>query len=244
MRKLKLTVAYEGTRFHGWQCQGELRTVQGELERALKAVTGRAGAVLGAGRTDAGVHAQGQAAHFVTSSQLPAQRLQAALNANLPDDVTVTVLEEVASDFHARKSARLKVYEYRIYTGPTRPVMERAFVYYIRSAPSVARMKKAAAFLVGRHDFRAFADAQARVAHHVRTVRCVAVRRRAKEIVITVSGEGFLWKMVRSIAGTLVEVGRGKMEPEEVAELLRSGRRDRAGPTLPARGLTLLRVEY
>ena len=244
MRKLKLTVAYQGTRFHGWQRQADPRTVQGELERAIEAVTGRFVPVVGAGRTDAGVHAEAQVAHVSTSCALPAARLQAALNAHLPEDVAVTALDDVPAEFHARKSARGKVYRYALYVGPVRPVLNRHCVHRVREKLSTGRMRKAAAILVGRHDFRVFADARIKVLSSVRTVRELRVTRRGWVIDITVVGEGFLWKMVRSIAGTLVEVGRGKLDPEEVAHIIESGRRDLAGPTLPAKGLTLVRVEY
>jgi len=244
MRKIKITVAYEGTRFHGWQRQAALRTVQGELERAVCAVTGRHCVVHGAGRTDSGVHALAQVAHFSTASKLEPERLRAAINAHLGRDVAVTNAEEVPEDFHARKSARLKVYRYDLFVSPVRPVLERNFVYHVRSELSVARMRRAAKVLIGRHDFRAFADAQAEVGHHLRTVTDVTIGRKGPLLSITVSGEGFLWKMVRSIAGTLVAVGRGKLAPEDVRGILESRRRELAGETLPAKGLTLVRVEY
>jgi len=217
MRKIKLTVTYEGARFHGWQRQPGRRSVQGELEKAVEGVTGRPGPVVGAGRTDAGVHAKAQAAHFSTTTSIGADRLVHALNAHLPRDLAVLQAEDVDKEFHARINARGKVYRYRLYVGAVRPVRERAFVHHVRSKLNLTRMRKAARLLVGRHNFKGFADAQAAVRHHVRTI---------------------------SLVGTLVEVGRGKFNGDRIKEILRTGRRDLAGPTLPAKGLTLVKVEY
>lgn len=244
MRRIKITLAYEGTRFHGWQRQLKLRTVQAELEGAVHAVTGKRVTVHGAGRTDSGVHALAQVAHFSTASRLEPERLRAALNAHLPREVAITGAEEAPADFHARKSARLKVYRYDLYVASVRPVLERNFVYHVRSKLSLTRMRRAARVLVGRHDFRAFADAGAVVRHFIRTVKDITISRKGLVWSITVSGEGFLWKMVRSIAGTLLAAGRGKLSVEDVREALESRRRELAGETLPAKGLTLVRVEY
>jgi len=244
MRRIKITVSYDGTRFHGWQRQLELRTVQAELEDAVEAVTGKHAAVHGSGRTDSGVHAEAQVAHFSTSSKLAPEKLRAALNAHVGKDVAVIEAGEASKDFHARKSARLKTYRYDLYVSPVRPVLNRGCVYHVRSKLSLAAMRRAAKILVGRHDFRAFTDAQAVVHHCVRTVTNITVTRKGAVWSIKVTGEGFLWKMVRSIAGALLDAGRGKLTTDDVREILESGRRELAAPTLPARGLTLVCVEY
>ena len=246
----KLTLQYDGTDFHGWQMQSELRTVQGELTRALSLIDGRAVVVHGSGRTDAGVHAEGQVANAEIQREITPEKLRAAVNANVGADLRVMEARIVADHFHARFSARGKTYVYRILNGPV------GSPFWLRYAHHEARtldqncMRQSAKLFVGEHDWTAFSAAQSGAETRVRTItRCEVVKRnderaRTRIIEITVSAEGFLRYMVRSIAGTLLAVGRGEMNDEEVRQAIDSGERSLVAATAPACGLTLVSVEY
>jgi len=244
MRNIKLTLEYQGTRYHGWQRQKNAPSIQGHLEQAIEKVTGKKSTVFGAGRTDAGVHARAQVANFKTSSKLPLDILLRAINAHLPKDIVVNEAEEVGRDFNARKSARGKVYSYWIYDGPTRPALLRDFSYYSRHKLNERKMRRASRFFLGRHDFSAFRTSGSSTKTSVREIRYINVKRRGSRLVITVEGSGFLYNMMRSIVGTLIEVGRGKIEPLKVKEILESKDRSLAGPTAPPQGLFLRKVLY
>jgi tRNA pseudouridine38-40 synthase len=246
----KLTLQYDGTDFHGWQVQGEGRTVQGELARVLALIEGRAVTVHGSGRTDAGVHAEGQVASVRLTREIGPEKLRAALNGNLAPDVRVIAAERAADDFHARYSARGKTYRYRIFNAPVASPFWFRYALHDARPLDLERMRACAALLVGPHDWTAFSAAQAEAETRVRTVTGLEVSERWDErgqgrlIEIEVSADGFLRYMVRSIAGTLLEVGRGRMSEERVERALRTGERRLVGPTAPARGLTLMRVQY
>ncbi|MBI4568283.1 MAG: tRNA pseudouridine(38-40) synthase TruA [Planctomycetes bacterium] len=255
MPLVRLTIAYDGADYHGWQRQEGLRTIQGEIERALRELTGEATVVEGAGRTDAGVHALAQVAAFTTTSSIAPERFAPALNARLPADIRARESRLAPEGFHPRFSARGKTYLYRVRTGSQPPLFDRRFVHHHRGALDLAAMRAGAAALVGAHDFRAFTPAQQPKEETVRTVRSIrlfehpwggepATGRPVATAHLLVTGEGFLWNMVRIIAGTLLDVGRGRTPPGEVADILSSRDRRRAGPTLPARGLFLARVYY
>jgi len=246
----KLTLQYDGTDFHGWQMQGELRTVQRELGRALSLIDGRPVVVHGSGRTDAGVHAEGQMASVQLLREITPEKLRAAINGNIDSDVRVLEAQMVAGDFHARFSARAKTYVYRIVNGPVLSPFSARYALQEARPLDLARMRVSADLFLGEHDWTAFSSAQTDAESRVRTITRVEVsehwdqRARARMIEITVSAEGFLRYMVRSIVGTLLAVGRGEMEPDVVRRAICERDRSIVGTTAPAKGLTLLSVEY
>ena len=236
---------YDGTNFAGWQQQSKGRTVEGELKRALRSITGKDVAVYAAGRTDAGAHAEGQVANFRTDGRLGPQRLMAALNARLPEDVAVLSAEEVDEGFHARYSARWRRYRYRYLDRPARPALERGRCWHVRGARlDVAAMSRAAKALVGKHDWTSYCSASEPARDRVREMRSASVARRGDFVELELVAEGFLRGLVRSIAGALAEVGRGERPPEWVGEVLRARDRRKAPRTAPAGGLTLMEVLY
>ncbi len=242
MKNYRLVVGYDGTDFRGWQRQPDGRTVQGVLEEAVFKVTRKRTVVHGAGRTDAGVHALGQVAGFRGAFKLTDEVLYRALNAVLPADVRVFSLEEAPPGFHARRSARSKLYRYRIVTAPQASPLDRRSVLHWPYPLKIGAMREAARLFVRTADFTAFASNRDR--SPVRTVTRSELRRSGDEIVYSIEAQGFLRYMVRTIVGTLLEVGRGRIRPADIEEIF--GRKDRslAGPTAPARGLTLVRVDY
>ncbi len=231
LKTVRLLVAYDGTRSAGWQRQREGRTVQATLEDALARITGRRTTVIGAGRTDAGVHALGQVAHTRVVTRLSPAVLRRAMNAVLPDDVIVRRLAEAPGRFHAQHDARRKWYRYRIATGPVRPLLERAFVHYVPQPLDLAAMRRAAARWVGRHDFRAFHSSGRPVTSTRRRVDRLRISRQGGELHIDIIADGFLYHMVRRMVGTLLEIGRGRPAPA-------------VAPTAPAHGLCLMQVTY
>jgi tRNA pseudouridine38-40 synthase len=245
MRVLRLLVQYDGTGFVGWQRQESGESIQRLLEAALERIEGRHVTVHGAGRTDAGVHALGQVASVRLESPLDEATLARALNANLPETIRVMDVRAVADDFHARFSARSKTYEYRIWNGPACPPFERLYVWHIPQPLDLEAMQAASASIVGTHDFAVFQGSGAIMRTTVRTVTEAGWHSVADErLVFTISGDGFLRHMVRSIVGTLVEVGRGWRARDDVARLLEGGARTDVGRTAPATGLFLVCVEY
>lgn len=242
MKNYRLIVGYDGTDFRGWQRQPDGRTVQGVLEEAVFKVTRKRTVVHGAGRTDAGVHALGQVAGFRGAFKLTDEVLYRALNAVLPADVRVFSLEQAPPEFHARRSARSKLYRYRIVDAPQASPLDRRYVLHWPYPLKLGAMREAARLFVRTADFTAFASNRDR--SPVRTVTRSVLRRSGDEIVYSIEAQGFLRYMVRTIVGTLLEVGRGRIRPAEIEEIF--GRKDRslAGPTAPARGLTLVRVDY
>jgi tRNA pseudouridine38-40 synthase len=244
MRTLKLTLQYDGTDYVGWQRQPNGTSIQELIERAIEPIEGRPVAVVGAGRTDAGVHALGQVASVQLESAIDAAALPRALNATLPEDVRVASAEETAPDFNARFSATGKVYVYRIWTGPFLPPFERRYVWHVPSALDVERMREAARALVGAHDFSAFRAAGSDAVTSERTIRQLQIDVDHERVTVTVAGDGFLRYMVRAIVGTLVEVGQGRRSVDDVTATLASRDRSQAGPTAPAKGLVLVKVEY
>lgn len=245
MTTIKLTIAYEGTDFSGYQrqAQGE-RTVQGELEKALRRLTGEAPKLIAAGRTDTGVHAKGQVVSFTTSARIPVDRWPAALNSALPPDLIVGQAEAVEPAFHARYDAKTKTYQYIVSRRRWPDLFLRRFSYHYPHFLNVAKIREAAAYLVGEHDFKGFAAAGSAVVTTVRRLDQVAVDEVEEELFFTLKGNGFLYKMVRNIVGTLLLIGGEKAEPALVREILVHGDRRAAGPTAPPQGLTLLSVEY
>lgn len=258
MRTLKLILAYDGTRFVGWQRQAQGTSIQGLLEEALARLEGAPVTVHGAGRTDAGVHALGQVASIRVACAHDTGTLQRALNAQLPEDVRVTGVEEMASDFHARFGARSKTYRYLIRHARTANPFERAYAWHLSDPLDLAAMREAAGVLVGTHDFAAFRSAGTDVSTTLRTVThstlmvvpdaglLVPMESEPASCLLAyeVAGNGFLRHMVRAIVGTLVDVGLGRRTPGEVRALLTDASRSDAGATAPAQGLFLVRVDY
>lgn len=244
MRAVRVLIAYDGSSYFGWQRQDGFDSVQQHLEEALEALLGDPVVVHGAGRTDTGVHALGQVAHFHVDTALSDDRLRHALNHHLPHSIVLRRLETCPDDFHARFDARGKRYAYRVVTARFRPPFGRGTCHWTRDAFDAAAMRAAGAQLLGQHDFKAFASAGSPRKSTVRTLQHLRIVARRSGFWLVVQGDGFLYNMVRAIAGTLLEVGRGKLAPEAVGEILRSKDRRQAGPTAPAEGLYLLSVLY
>jgi tRNA pseudouridine38-40 synthase len=244
LRTLKLTLQYDGTDYVGWQRQANGVSIQQLVEDALEPIEGRPVTVVGAGRTDAGVHALGQVASVELASGIDASSLARALNATLPEDVRVIAAEEAPGAFNARFASTGKVYEYRIYNGPVVPPFERRYVWHVPSPLDTMVVRQAMRPLLGRHDFGAFQATGSDVATTERTIRELSLDAAGPQVTLTVAGDGFLRHMVRTIVGTLVEIGTGKRSANEVKAVLESRDRRRAGPTAPARGLFLVKVEY
>ncbi len=246
-RNIKLVVAYNGRAYHGWQRQtDDLPTVQKAVEDAATAVMKHRVVVHGAGRTDAGVHADGQVANFRTPNEsIPLMGMRRAINARLPADIVIHSAQEVPMEFHASKSATGKTYHYRIHTAPTRPVALAGLVYHLPHWPlDVETMRCAGRRLVGTHNFAGLATSGDQRENTIRTVFACQVAAMGAEIGITVQGDGFLYNMVRNIVGTLVEIGRGHWPERRIDEILAFADRSLAGPTAPAEGLSLQCVHY
>jgi len=245
MRTIKLTLAYDGTGYVGWQRQTNGVSVQGVLEDALSTIDGRAVTVHGAGRTDSGVHAIGQVASARIACAHDERRLLRALNANLPSDVRVFEVRVMPDEFHARFSATGKTYEYRIWNGRVVPPMLRLYTWHVPQPLDMAVMQQAAQAIAGEHDFAAFQGSRSMTHTSVRRMTSAGWRTGADgTVVFEIAGDGFLRYMVRSLVGTLVDIGHGRWPPEHLARLLETGDRASAGRTAPSPGLLLVRVHY
>jgi len=244
MRNLRALLSYDGSKFFGWQRQEGFWSVQEALEQAIEAASGERVTVNGAGRTDTGVHALRQVASFHIESALTDDRLRHAINAHLGGGAIIERLETCEDDFHARFSACGKRYMYRVGTSRFRPPFPQEYAHWVNQPLSLAAMEEAAAELVGEHDFAAFASAGSERKTTVRTITRARFFPRRRGFALVVQGDGFLYNMVRTIAGTLIDVGRGRLDTGCIARALSDGRRDPLGPTAPAAGLYLLRVLY
>lgn len=244
MRNIKITLQYDGTDYHGWQIQPNGRTIQGELTRVISLLDQRHVNIHGAGRTDSGVHAEGQVASFLLERDFRSRELRDAINGNLDRDIRVLEAEFVEASFNARFSALRKTYRYRIWTGDVVSPFARRYVHHYRGALDIEAMLRAAEPLVGTHDFTAFTAAASEAEDHVRTIEHLSIEPEKNGLSLTVSADGFLRYMVRTIAGTLIEVGRGRIPAADAAAILEGRDRSRAGATAPAAGLTLMRVDY
>ena len=244
MRRIKLVVAYDGTNYCGFQVQNNGPTIEGELNRVLSELFGEDIRVIGASRTDSGVHAYCNVAVFDTGARMPAEKMIYAINQRLPEDIRVQSSCEVSQDFHPRHTDTRKTYEYRIYNTGVQNPMKRHYALWDYHKLNVDRMKEAAAYLVGEHDFKSFCSADTQVESTVRTIYDLSVTQKGEDITISVCGNGFLYNMVRIIAGTLLEVGKGKIEPNEMGEIIAAMDRQAAGPTAPAHGLALVKYEF
>ncbi len=237
-------MAYDGTNYHGWQLQDNGITIEEELNRCLSGLLGETIRVIGASRTDSGVHALGNVAVFDTESPMPAGKISYALNQRLPEDIRIQKSEAVSPDWHPRHCESRKTYEYRIYRAEFPMPVKRLYSYFTYNALDVGRMREAAAYLEGEHDFKSFCQTGSQAESTVRTIYTLWVEEQGQDLVIRVCGSGFLYNMVRIIAGTLMEVGQGKREPESMQDILKARDRASAGPTAPAHGLTLIRYEF
>ena len=245
MRNIKLTLEYDGANYSGWQRQANtVNTVQREIEEALKRVTGAEATLHGSGRTDAGVHALGQVANFLTDCPLTTESVRRALNSELPEDITVRSAEDVGEDFHSRISAKKKTYFYRILNRPSRPAIERKTCWFIPEKLDFEAMKETCLRIPGEHDFKAFCNRDIRVKTTVRRVFSAKLARKGEFIVFSVEANGFLKRMVRLLAGTLVRVGRGRLAPDGFERILKTGKKTRDVAAAPPRGLFLEKVSY
>ncbi len=245
MRTIKFFIEYDGTNYQGWQVQPKGATIQGLIEEKLARLTGEPVHLIGSGRTDAGVHALGQVAHFKTKSRLDVQTIQRALNSLLPSDIVIQKVEEADEGFHARKSSTSKVYEYWVLNRPLRSVFYRGTAWHVPQALNLRAMKKATRSLVGEHDFSSFQSVGSPKRTAIRRVtRAEWKRSHGGLLRFEIEANGFLRQMVRAIVGTLVEVGKGKITSEDFKRILDSRDRKKAGPTAPAHGLFLKEVKY
>lgn len=255
MRNFRMVLQYEGTRYQGWQRQGSTdNTIQGKLETLLSKMTGQKIEIQGAGRTDAGVHALGQVANFHADTQMTQTEILEYMNRFLPEDIAVISLKEVSERFHSRLNATGKTYCYRVINSAIPHVFDRRYVHVVEQQLDIDAMREAAQYLTGTHDFKAFTSNKRGKKSTVRTINSIQIEKCAAtsmeilqtqdEIRFFYRGDGFLYHMVRIMTGTLLEVGIHKRKPEEIAEILASGLRERAGELAPAKGLTLLEVRY
>lgn len=244
MKRVGLVVAYDGTNYCGWQIQPNGITIQGVLNDALSDLLGEKIETIGASRTDAGVHALGNVAVFDTEMRMPGDKFSFALNQRLPEDIRIQKSEEVDADFHPRYVKSQKTYEYRILNCRFPIPTERFYSHFTYIPLDVDKMKEAASYLIGEHDFKSFCGTGAQVKTTVRTVKEIQIEKSGDRITIRITGEGFLYNMVRIIAGTLMDIGGGLYPPEKMKEILEAKDRKKAGPTAPARGLTLMKIQY
>lgn len=241
----RMDIQYDGTRYGGWQKQKDTdNTIQGKIEEVLGRMCGMPVSIQGAGRTDAGVHARGQVANVFLDTDKTCEEICRYLNKYLPEDIEITRVTKAEERFHSRLNAKEKVYQYRVVTGVHKNVFERKYQCPLHEELDVKAMKQAAGYLEGTHDFKSFCSNKKMKKSSVRTIFCIEIEDLGQEVKLTFTGNGFLYNMVRILAGTLIEVGRGERRPEEMPEILEACDRSLAGFTAPARGLTLLEVRY
>ena len=244
MKRVRLKVAYDGTNYCGWQVQPNEVTIEGVLNETLCELLDEEIEVVGASRTDSGVHADGNYCIFDTETHIPAEKIAYALNQRLPEDISIVKSEEVDMDWHPRYQNSMKTYEYRIVNREMPDPIRRMYTYFTYSKLDVDKMKEAAKYLEGEHDFASFCSTGSQVESTIRTIESLEVTQNGDEIAIIAKGNGFLYNMVRIIAGTLLEVGEGKIEPSDMAKILESKDREQAGKTAVARGLKLAEIKY
>lgn len=245
MRKnYKMIICYDGSRYYGWEHQPDRDTIQGKLENVLSRLCGEKVDVIGAGRTDAGVHAKAMTANAVMETELAPEEIRDYMNRYLPDDIAVKEVREASERFHARYKAVGKLYCYTCFDGPVKPVFQRKYVTVLDYHPNVKKMQQAAAYLEGKHDYRSFCGNPKMKKSTVRIVDKIEIVRKGGFIYFNFHGTGFLQNMVRILTGTLLEVGRGKLTPEQMPEILEAKNRQAAGPTAPPGGLCLVKVDY
>lgn len=244
MKRVKLEVAYDGTNYHGWQIQPNEVSIEQIINEKLSELTGEEIKVIGASRTDAGVHAMGNVAVFDTESRIPGEKFSYALNQRLPEEIRIQSSCDVADDFHPRHCDCRKTYRYQILNAEFPVPTHRLYSHFIYYNLDLKAMRQAAQYLIGEHDFKSFCSSKTQVTETVRTIYDLQVLKDGEMISIFVKGNGFLYNMVRIIAGTLIEVGLHRKQPDEIKEMLERKDRQIAGPTAPAKGLTLMKIEY
>lgn len=244
MKRIRLTVAYDGTQYCGWQIQPNGITIEEVLNRALSKILGEAVTVIGASRTDSGVHASGNVAVFDSETRIPSERISYALNQHLPDDIVIVKSEEVSLDWHPRYCDCTKTYEYRILNAKVADPTRRLYTFFVSYNLNIEDMRHAAKYLIGTHDFSSFCSIHTNVEDTVRTIYSLEITPVEDELRIRIQGNGFLYNMVRIIIGTLLRVGRGFYAPEQVKEILEAKNRKAAGVTVPPQGLRLVEIKY
>ena len=244
MKNIKLTIEYDGKDFNGWQKQPTKLNIQGEIERAISEITGEETELIASGRTDAGVHAIAQIANFKTNSNFPVEKYPIALNAKLKKSIRIQSAEEVEERFHARYNCIQKTYRYIINNSKYGSSIYRNLEYFVPQKLDINAMKKAAKYFEGEHDFKGFKATGGNNKNTIRTIYKIAIKNENSRIIMELTGDGFLYNMVRIIAGTLLEVGLGKIKPEEIPNIINSKDRTKAGKTLPAHALYLVEVNY
>lgn len=245
MRRIRLTVAYDGTDYCGWQIQPNGITIEEVLNREISGLTGEEIRVIGASRTDSGVHALGNVAVFDTESTIPPERMAYALNRRMPEDIVIVKSEQVPEDWHPRYQKEItKTYEYHIYNAAVPNPIKRRTTAFVSFPLDIGKMREGAAFLVGEHDFVSFCNIRTNTTDTVRTVYELDIEKQGDELILRITGNGFLYNMVRIIAGTLIRVGRGFYEPRRVKEILEAKKRTEAGVTAPPQGLVLVEIKY
>lgn len=244
MKNIRLTIEYDGKDFNGWQKQPNKLNIQGEIERAIEEITGEKVDLIASGRTDAGVHALAQMANFKTNSNLPVEKYPIALNTKLKKSIRIQKAEEVEEDFHSRYHCKQKTYRYVINNSEQGSSIYRNLEYFVPNKLNVEKMQEAVKYFEGEHDFKAFKASGTSSKSSVRIIYKAKIEKQGDRIIIELTGNGFLYNMVRIIAGTLVDVGLGKIGPDEIPEIIENGERSRTGKTLPPQGLYLVKVEY
>lgn len=244
MKRVMLIVAYDGTNYHGWQMQPNAVTIEQILNEKLSELLKEDIQIIGASRTDAGVHAEGNVAVFDTNTSIPGEKISYALNHLLPEDIVIQESFEVEPDFHPRKCDSIKTYQYRILNRNFNLPVKGRNAYHFYRKLDIDKMREAAAYFVGKHDFKNFCSSHTQAKSTIRIIYSFDIEEEDEEIVLTVSGNGFLYNMVRMLTGTLLDVGTGRMSPDKIPELLAAKERVHSPNTAPARGLTLLDIEY
>ena len=244
MRNIKLTIEYDGKDFNGWQKQPNKLNIQGEIEKAIQNVTGEQVNLIGSGRTDAGVNAFGQVANFKIDSEFPIEKMATAINSQLKKSIRVKKAEEVSSDFHSRYNCHSKTYNYFIDNSEQGSAIYRNLSYHVSKKLNIEKMQKAISYFIGEHDFSSFKSSGTSSKSSVRTIYNATVVKENDKVTISLTGNGFLYNMVRIISGTLVEVGLNNIEPQEIPKIIEAKNRQMAGKTLPSQGLFLINVEY
>ena len=244
MRNIKLTIEYDGKEFNGWQKQPNKLNIQGEIERAIEAITGEKVELNASGRTDAGVHALGQVANFKVESKIPIEKMAIAINSQVKNSIRVINAEEVDENFHSRYNCKQKTYRYIINNSPYGSSIYRGLEYHMPIKLDFEKMEKAIKYFEGEHDFKAFKSSGTSSKSSVRTIYKTELKKEEDRIIIEITGNGFLYNMVRIISGTLVDVGLGKIKPDAIPQIIESKDRTKAGKTLPPQGLYLINVEY
>lgn len=244
MRNIKLIIEYDGKGFNGWQKQPDRLNIQGEIEKAIEEITGEKVDLTASGRTDAGVHSLGQTANFKTDSKIPTEKFAKAINSRLKKSIVIKSAEEVDEKFHSRYSVKSKTYRYIINNSENGTAIYRGLEYHVPMKLDYEKMNEAIKYFVGEHDFKAFKASGTSSKSSVRKILDGSVRKEGERVIIEVTGTGFLYNMVRIISGTLLDVGLGKIKPEDIPSIIESKDRTKAGKTLPAHGLYLLQVNY